>query len=122
MTDRQRRFDRIPIESLRGKLHTPRDLKVRDLSRTGMAFDTDEPLEEGKDYFVELTHRGQVVKLAVNVRWVRREESGGGEPPRYHVGVEFVDVIERPPTGIWDWVRVVGEEAGPSEDEQGWPP
>jgi hypothetical protein len=122
MSDRQRRFERIPIESLEGRLHTPRDLEVRDLSRTGMAFDTDEPLEEGKDYFVELIHRGQVVKLAVNVRWVRREEGSGGEPPRYHVGVEFVDVVERPATGIWDWVRVVGQEGEASEDDLGWPP
>jgi hypothetical protein len=122
MTDRHRRFDRIPIESLTGRLHTPRDLKVRDLSRTGMAFDTDERLEEGKDYFVELSHRGQSVKLAVNVRWVRPEEPPAGEPPRYHVGVEFVDVLDRPATGIWDWVRVVGEDGEASEDEYGWPP
>lgn len=121
MTDRTRRFDRISVDSVRGKLHTPRDLRVRDLSRTGLAFDTDERLEEGRDYFVELEHRGQSARLAVNVRWVRREETPAGEPPRYHVGAEFVDVLERPATGLWSWIRVVGE-AEEGADEDAWPP
>jgi|GEM_PF-1910637 len=125
MSERQRRFHRIPIEALKGRLHTPRDLTVRDLSRTGMSFDTSEPLEEGKDCFVELTYRNQSVRLALNVRWVRREESAQGEPPVYHVGAEFVDVLDRPPTGLWDWIRVVGEEGGAAPDDEagaGWPP
>jgi hypothetical protein len=128
MSERHRRFHRIPIEALEGRLHTPRDLAVRDLSRTGMSFDTSEPLDEGKDCFVELTYRGQTIRLAVNVRWVQKRETGRGEPPVYHVGAEFVDVLEKPSTGLWDWIRVVGEEGGESEraggadDELGWPP
>jgi len=121
MTERQRRFHRIPIEALTGRLHTPRDVTVRDLSRTGMAFHTSEPLEEGKDYFVELVHRGQTIRLAVNVRWVRQEPADGGEPPVYFVGAEFVDILDKPDTGLWDWIRVAGDDAGVSEDE-GWPP
>jgi len=125
MSERNRRFHRIPIEALKGRLHTPRDLTVRDLSRTGLSFDTSEPLEEGKDCFVELTYRGQTIRLALNVRWVRREEAGAGEPPIYHVGAEFVDVLEKPPTGLWDWIRLVGEEETVGDgagDEPGWPP
>jgi len=125
MSERIRRFHRIPIEALKGRLHTPRDLTVRDLSRTGLSFDTSEPLEEGKDCFAELTYRGQTIRLALNVRWVRREDSAGGEPPVYRVGAEFVDVLEEPPTGLWDWIRVAGEEGGPAQDDEdgaGWPP
>lgn len=123
MSERQRRFHRIPIEALKGRLHTPRDLTVRDLSRTGMAFETSEPLEEGKDYFVELSYRGQSIRLAVNVRWVKPEEAGRGEPPAYQVGAEFVDILEKPDTGLWDWIGVAGEGGAEGEDEEiGWPP
>lgn len=121
MTDPKRSFERIPVHTVTGTLRHPGDIRVLDLSRTGMAFATSERLEVGADYELELEYRHQSVKLAVIVRWVERQESerqeGAGEhaqaePPgggeRHHVGAEFVTVLEKAPTGMWDWIQAQG--------------
>lgn len=109
MSELRRGFERIPVDTLTGTLHTPGDIEVLDLSRTGMSFATAERLEQGADYDVELRHRGQPVTLEINVRWVRPAEPAGKEPPRFRVGAEFVSVLAKSDTGIWDWIGAVDE-------------
>lgn len=104
MTELRRGFERIPVETVTGTLHTPGDLEILDLSRTGLAFATAERLEQGSDYDVELRHRGQPVQVGINVRWVRKAEAAGKEPTRYRVGAAFVSVLSKSDTGIWDFI------------------
>jgi hypothetical protein len=89
---------------LTGTLRAPGDIEVLDLSRTGLAFAAAERLQQGGDYEIELQHRGQAVRLTVNVRWVKEEEGRQGRGARYHVGAEFVAVLQKPATGLWDWI------------------
>lgn len=116
-----RRFHRVPVDTVEGTLHAPGDLEILDLSRTGMAFATDVPLEVDASHVVELTYRGQTVELEVEVRWVKEEESPAGAPPsrgtRYRVGVELVEVLDKPSTGIWDWILPAGGERSDRDDE-----
>jgi len=104
MTELRRGYERIPVGTVTGTLHTPGDIEVLDLSRTGMAFATVERLDEGADYEIELRHREQPVKLVVSVRWVKKAETADGARAGYHVGAEFISVLQKTSTGIWDWI------------------
>lgn len=99
------------MDTVTGTLRTPGDIEVLDLSRTGLAFATAERLEEGVDYEVELRHREQPMTATIIVRWIRDADDGGH---RYRVGAEFVTVLSKSDTGIWDWVQAPGleDEAG----------
>lgn len=104
MTELRRGYERIPVGTVTGTLHTPGDIEVLDLSRTGVAFAAVERLDEGTDYEIELRHREQPVKLVVSVRWVKETETAEGAGAVYRVGAEFITVLQKTSTGIWDWI------------------
>jgi hypothetical protein len=108
---KKRHFQRFPVEHIEGTLHTPGDLRVVDLSQTGLAFETEFPVEEGSRPEIELRYRNQGVRVAVRVRWARPERREK-ERQIYRSGAEFLDVIEKSDTGLWDFILAEGNGGG----------
>ena len=101
----RRRFGRFPVSSIRGSLKRVGDLTLLDLSRTGISFETSNPITVGANYYLELRYGEAKVNLEVLVKWcalrgkVRDQE--GNEQPVYQAGAGFVDVLRDAPGGLW---------------------
>lgn len=105
----KRHFQRFPVEHIEGCLRNPGDLRVLDLSQTGLAFETEYPVEEGSRPELELRYRNQGVRVAVVVRWTRPERREK-ERQIYRSGAEFLRVVEKEDTGLWDFILAEGGE------------
>lgn len=108
---KKRHFQRFPVEHIEGTLHSPGDLRILDLSQTGLAFETEFPVEEGSRPEVELRYRRQGVRVAVAIRWTQPERR---EKDRqiYRSGAEFLRVMEKSDTGLWDFILAEGNGGG----------
>ncbi len=90
------------------------DLTLLDLSRTGISFETSNPITVGKNYFLELRYGEAVVNLEVLVKWcVPRSRVSDGESseqpvyqPVYQAGARFVDILRDAPGGLWRALEV----------------
>ena len=105
---KKRHFQRFPVEHIEGALHDLGDLQVLDLSQTGLAFETEFPVEEGSRPELELRYRNQGVRVSVVIRWARPERREEGRRI-YRAGAEFLDVIQKDDTGLWDFILAEGE-------------
>jgi len=103
----QRHFQRFPVERIEGTLREPGDVRVLDLSQTGLAFETEIPVETGRQHLLELGYRNQKVRLEVRVRWARPERQKEGRQV-YRAGAEFLRVLEKEQTGLWDFILAEG--------------
>ena len=104
---KKRHFERFPVEHIEGTLHVPGDLHVLDMSQTGLSFETTSPIQADEPRELELLYRQQAVRVEVAVRWVRSERTDGGQPI-YRVGAEFLRVLEKSPSGLWDFILAEG--------------
>lgn len=105
---RKRHFQRFPVEHIEGTLRTPGDVQVLDMSQTGLAFETDFAVEIGSRPEVELRYRNQGVRVAVAIRWARPERREKGRQI-HRAGAEFLRVIQKDDTGLWDFILAEGD-------------
>ncbi len=100
----RRRHGRFPVSGIFGSLNAPGDLKLLDLSRTGISFETSNLITVGQSYFLELRYGDAKVNLEVLIRWCA-QRGGGSEDergrPLFHAGGGFVDVHRDAPGGLW---------------------
>lgn len=104
---RQRHFERFPVDHIEGTLLHPADVHVLDLSQTGLSFETSSPVEAGTRRELELSYRGQAVRLELQVRWARPERRDEGRQI-HRAGAEFVRVLSKEDTGLWDFILAEG--------------
>ena len=85
-------------------------MKLLDLSRTGISFETSNAITVGESYYLELRYGEATVSLEILVKWcalrgkVRDDE--GNEQPVYQAGAGFVDVLRDAPGGLWRALEV----------------
>ena len=101
----RRRYGRFPVSGIRGSLNRMGDLRLLDLSRTGISFEISDPITVGSSYFIELRYGQATVNLEVLVKWCALRGSlrddDGHEQPVYQAGAGFVDVLRDAPGGLW---------------------
>ena len=105
----QRRDIRFPIGGFTGTLKTPGDVKIRDLSRRGIGFETNQTLTPGESCFLEVRFQEQAASLEVQVRWCANEATDRQEPDtgpvRAIAGGRVVDLYKDASGGIWDLIE-----------------
>jgi hypothetical protein len=116
----RRREKRFPVAGIRGTLRTPQDVRVVNLSRRGISFETEQDVVPGDDYGLELRYRGRVVNLVANVRWCAlRGPEAPDDSPVYRAGGPFLDV-EAGEGGLWEsLVPDLGPSPAPSGGGEG---
>jgi hypothetical protein len=98
----QRRHTRFPVQGIYGTLRVPRDVRVLNLSRSGISFETSEALAAGESCFLELRHHAEAASIELSVRWTAPGRSGPAEGrPLFQVGARFVDVHRDRTDGLW---------------------
>ena len=106
----RRRYGRFPVSGIYGSLRTAGDLMLLDLSRTGISFETANPITVGEHYYLELRYGDASVSLEVVVKWCAQRggvrDAGGVVMPLYQAGAGFVDVHRDAPGGLWAALEV----------------
>ncbi len=106
----RRRHGRFPVSGIHGSLRTAGDLTLLDISRTGISFETVNPITVGQNYFLELRYGDARVSLEVLVKWCAQRgtlrDDDGAEAPLYQAGAGFVDVHRDAPGGLWAALEV----------------
>ena len=101
----RRRYGRFPVSGIHGSLKRTGDLTLLDLSRTGISFETSNPITVGENYFLELRYGDAKVSLEVLVKWCalrgKVRDDDGEQRPVYQAGAGFVDVLRDAPGGLW---------------------
>lgn len=100
---RTRREMRFPVEGVRGSLKSPGDLRIINVSRSGLAFATMHHLAVGDHYFIEIRYQGQTANLELELRWCfwQPETGDDDEHPVFLAGGRFVDIVRDDPGGLW---------------------
>jgi len=103
-----RKFARYSVEGAFARLASPMDVKILNLSRTGMALETTQPLLVGEKYVLDMEQRGRSITLEVRVRWCRPTGSyrtpAGRDVGLFRAGGSFVEIAAAA-GGIWDSLR-----------------
>jgi hypothetical protein len=93
---------RFPVEGVEGSLRTPGDLRIINLSRSGLAFATTHHLTVGDNTFIEIRFHGQTASLELQLLWCfRQPKLEPEEPEMFLAGGRFVDVVRDDPAGLW---------------------
>jgi hypothetical protein len=107
--ENRRRYARYPMQGAFGRLWSPMDVKLVNLSRTGVALETTHELQAGDSYVVEVSHRDRQVSMELQIRWCGRHSAfttpAGDELPLYRAGASFIEVAPSRGGGIWDVLR-----------------
>jgi hypothetical protein len=105
MRNERRRWGRFPVSGIRGSLKTTGDVTLLDLSRTGISFETSNPITVGGSYFLELRYGQAQVNLEVLVKWCAMRgtvrDDDGEDHAIYQAGAGFVDILRDAPGGLW---------------------
>ena len=104
-----RQYARYAVEDAFARLASPMDVKILNLSRSGLALETTQPLLVGERYVLDVEQRGRSVSLEVLVRWCLPVGSystpSGRSVALFRAGGSFVDVAASRAGGIWDSLR-----------------
>jgi PilZ domain len=100
----QRRHTRYPVRGIYGSLRYPRDVRVVNLSRSGVAFETAERLAAGEVCYLELRHQAEAASIEVAVRWAAAAQEHD-DGVLYRVGASFVDVHRQGSGGLWAGIQ-----------------
>lgn len=93
---------RFPVEGVEGSLRAPGDLRIINLSRSGLAFATSHHLTVGDTSFIEIRFRGQTANLELKLLWCfRQPKLDPEETEMFLAGGRFVDVLRDDPDGLW---------------------
>lgn len=115
-TDRwydRRRGARRVIPGIEATLRSPGDVRVLDVSLTGLATEVPGELAPGQHCFISLRHDRHTVMVETVVKWAgvnRMERRFGRLIPMYRAGMVFVDIEREDSGGIWDWILTEAEE------------
>ena len=110
--DRRRRPRRV-IPGIEATLRSPGDVKVLDLSLTGLATEVPGELQPGQHCFLSLRHDRHCAMVETVVKWAginRMERRFGRLIPMFRAGMVFVDIERQDTGGIWDWILTEAEK------------
>jgi hypothetical protein len=103
-----RQYARYAVEGTYARLASPMDVKILNLSRTGLALETSQTLLVGERYVLDMEQRGRSVSLEVQVRWCKPMGSyrtpAGRDVGLFRAGGSFVEVAATG-GGFWDALR-----------------
>jgi hypothetical protein len=100
----QRRHRRYEVQDVHGALLFRTQVKVRNLSVSGLALETPERLQLGRTYAIRLAGDADAVDVSGTIRWCRLASArpkGGGEPQAvYEAGLAFEGVFSEKAKGL----------------------
>lgn len=100
----QRRHKRYEVHDVRGSLLFRTQVKVRNLSVSGLALETAERLQLGRSYSIHLAGNDDSVDVHGTIRWCHLASARprpGGEPHAvYEAGLAFEDVFTERAKGL----------------------
>lgn len=99
-SEERRAQTRFPVSGLAGSLRFPKDVRLVNLSRGGVAFETDERLAVGKTYVLEVRGDKPAALMAVEVRWCVPDWSTGSHTV-YRAGGRLAGLRPRQEGGLW---------------------
>ncbi len=93
----QRRHKRYEVHDVRGSLLFRTQVKIRNISVSGLAIETTERLKLGRSYTIHLSNAQDSLDIAGTIRWCRLSRTqatvGGEAVPLYEAGLAFDDVF-----------------------------
>lgn len=96
-TDPKRRHPRYEVHDVRGSLLFRTQVRIRNISVSGVAIETNERVKVGRSYALRLSNTNDAVDLAGTIRWchlARTEAGPAGETVTvYEAGLAFEDVF-----------------------------
>lgn len=97
MTEERRRWPRLSVENIHGRLMATSDVEILNMSISGAAIKLERRLTMGGHYNLRLEQNGSPLSVETEVVWsvlseFRRSEEGD-EGPVYSVGLKFVDLL-----------------------------
>ncbi len=100
----QRRHRRYEVQDVHGALLFRTQVKVRNLSVSGLALETPERLQLGRTYAIRLAGDHDAVDVSGTIRWCRlasARPTAGGEPQAvYEAGLAFEGVFSEMAKGL----------------------
>jgi hypothetical protein len=130
----QRRHKRYEVHDVKGGLLFRTQVVVRNISVSGLSFETTERLKLGRNYSLRLSNAHDCVDLKGTIRWchlARTSANGGESVPVYEAGLAFDDVLSERAQNVLRFIeenvvvsiekRITGrftpDEIGPAEIE-----
>jgi len=97
MSEERRRWPRLSVENIHGRLMASSEVEILNMSISGAAIKLDRRLTMGGHYNLRLEQNGSPLTVETEVVWsvlseFRRGEEGD-EGPVYSVGLKFVDML-----------------------------
>ena len=92
----QRRHKRFEVRDVKGSLLFRTQVKLRNVSVSGLSFETTERLKLGRAYSLRLSNSGESVDLTGTIRWCHlagTRAMGEDSLPVYEAGLAFDDVF-----------------------------
>lgn len=93
----QRRHKRYEVQDVRGSLLFRTQVRVRNISVSGLAIETSERLKLGRTYSIHLTNGHGSLEISGTIRWCRLTGTQAGVSgeslPRYEAGLAFEEVF-----------------------------
>jgi hypothetical protein len=105
----RRRYPRYEVTGLGGKLVVPMEVRVVNLSLGGMALETNDYLQFGRQYSVNLDNEGRRVTLVATVAWCKlrrtKKNRSGDVVPVYRAGLRFRVLSGERLHDLWEVMR-----------------
>jgi len=105
----RRRHRRFEVAGLGGRLVVPMEVRVVNLSLGGMALETNDYLQFGRRYSVNLDNGGQRATLVATVAWCRlrgtKKNPSGEVVPVYRAGLRFQVLAGERLHELWEIIR-----------------
>lgn len=120
MTQERRRFPRITVEGLTGKLLFAEKAKVLNISLGGMAIEISKRLEIGNRYCLRIEEKDEKFEFKGRVVWASLVGSlkaqGGNVLPVYQAGLKFEDLFNEKINKLIDFINKHRAEESGFED------
>ncbi len=104
-----RRHNRYGVRAVSGHVTLPLEVRVTNMSLTGLAIEAAVPLEIGGRHHFTLRHEEDLIQLETEVVWCRPVQPEGkllGEAlPRYEIGLDFQKALDRKATELLGFLQ-----------------
>jgi hypothetical protein len=100
----RRRYPRRKVPGIVGTLRSPDDVRVLDLSVTGLSAELADEVRPGQHCYLELRYGGSRATVETVVKWSKlpRIQRDASRPPLAFVaGMAFVDIARDSTDGLW---------------------
>lgn len=105
----RRRHRRYEVAGLGGRLVVPMEVRVVNLSLGGMSLETNDYLQFGRNYSVNLDHNGHRVTLVATVAWCKlrhtKKNPSGDVVPVFRAGLRFQVLSGERLHELWQIIR-----------------